>query len=171
MSQMVVLLCKWRCINVNVTFNTHVNTACAQENKRTKNKPKQKTSNSDWLAIVVCVMISPEVETTIWKRHAFKYLFYDWFVIFLWKPLAGLTYDNNQTRCCKTSLRLHLRCIQNWMKRALLSQFLSMRGLLRTLHDMTVLKLHFKTNNNWFALPFLFSFAFRNVYNNEPHFS
>lgn len=159
MSGTVVVVCKRRCMNVNVTSNTHANTACAQQKKKKKKETKQtpKKSDSDGFQIVICVTIFPggqEVETSISKRRAFSYPVYDWFIIFVWKPHVGFTYNNNLTSCCKASLTLHSGCIENKMKRAFLRTFVPLIGLLPTLHDMVVLKVLFKNNNNCFAFSF-----------------
>ena len=157
MSGTVVVVCKRRCMNVNVTSNTHANTACAQQKKKKETKQTPKKSDSDGFQIVICVTIFPggqEVETSISKRRAFSYPVYDWFIIFVWKPHVGFTYNNNLTSCCKASLTLHSGCIENKMKRAFLRTFVPLIGLLPTLHDMVVLKVLFKNNNNCFAFSF-----------------
>ena len=126
-----------------------------KKKKETKQTPKK--SDSDGFQIVICVTIFPggqEVETSISKRCAFSYPVYDWFIIFVWKPHVGFTYNNNLTSCCKASLTLHSGCIENKMKRAFLRTFVPLIGLLPTLHDMVVLKVLFKNNNNCFAFSF-----------------
>ena len=128
--------------------------------KRNKTNSKKK-SDSDGFQIVICVTIFPggqEVETSISKRRAFSYPVYDWFIIFVWKPHVGFTYNNNLTSCCKASLTLHSGCIENKMKRAFLRTFVPLIGLLPTLHDMVVFKVLFKNNNNCFAFSFFSDF-------------